>query len=544
MRLLDGTSSLEVRGRVLGTLLQPRFLSNGSRFHEWLWSPRKHGRQGGGDTDGNHVHPGSQDKQQETLFRGPTSTSSSSSSASSSQPAPNPANNRGRAHAAALQPSFNTGPVSFPPYPSTLSTYSPSSHRPQQGLHVPPSALGSSLYQHVAQPPQQLHTRPSPPRVRLVPYSNQRPEQPVAGSTNISLILEVFNVYRKFGQTHHRLFFLLAERLSYNDLLCQSPARIAGLAEAAHALEALEMGMLTLLRRVAWRRRHDFAFEHLNTVLWAISKVKVGSPEAMAELDVLAHHWSRGALHWLDGLRPLPIRQASQSHTQPQWRDCRSQVTASTSADAGTAAPGVAQEGEAGAAAIALGPAGGDTKGTYTSAPEPSPGSKPAARGAHGAVASQGQHEWEGLQLVRILETVASLAAVQYRPQGTSPQPKALVGSGAPGSKASATGVSGISYPMTKAMTREDEEILFRGPFQRPIPIQSSNGLCLEELRLLYFHDIKKQETLDNMQKILVKSRRHILPRIDALAGGSSRSLMAKLERIFLLHSAAGTRQH
>eukprot|EP00967_Tisochrysis_lutea_P021710 scaffold24672_cov23-Tisochrysis_lutea.AAC.1 len=70
-------------------------------------------------------------------------------------------------------------------------TYSPSSHRPQQGLHVPPSALGSSLYQHVAQPPQQLHTRPSPPRVRLVPYSNQRPEQPVAGSTNISLILEV-----------------------------------------------------------------------------------------------------------------------------------------------------------------------------------------------------------------------------------------------------------------------------------------------------------------------------------------------------------------
>eukprot|EP00983_Pelagomonas_calceolata_P091815 1157593-Pelagomonas_calceolata.AAC.4 len=88
-------------------------------------------------------------------------------------------------------------------------------------------------------------------------------------------------------------------------------------------------------------------------------------------------------------LRTTPCRQASQSHTQPQWRDCRSQVTASTSADAGTAAPGVAQEGEAGAAAIALGPAGGDTKGTYTSAPEPSPGSKPAARGAHGAVASQ-----------------------------------------------------------------------------------------------------------------------------------------------------------
>eukprot|EP00983_Pelagomonas_calceolata_P091813 1157593-Pelagomonas_calceolata.AAC.2 len=54
---------------------------------------------------------------------------------------------------------------------------------------------------------------------------------------DFDVFLQVFNVYRKFGQTHHRLFFLLAERLSYNDLLCQSPARIAGLAEAAHALE-------------------------------------------------------------------------------------------------------------------------------------------------------------------------------------------------------------------------------------------------------------------------------------------------------------------
>ncbi|KAF5838705.1 hypothetical protein DUNSADRAFT_2330 [Dunaliella salina] len=388
--------------------------------------------------------------------------------------------------------------------------------------------------------------RPSPPRVKLVPYSNHRADPPVAGSSNVSLILEVFNVFRKFGQTHHRLFFLLAERLSYNDLLCQSPARIAGLAEAAHALEALEMGMLTLLRRVAWRRRHDYAFEHLNTVLWAISKVKVGTPEAMAELDLLAHHWSRAALHWLDGLGPLPTRQASQRRSQPQWRNQGHQFAAPASTDTGAAAPGVRQGMPPGAAtaAVAQDPASHDAQGSLTSSPETNAGNNPAASRMHGAVSSQSQHEWEGLQLVRILETVASLAAVQYRPQGTNPQPKALSGSQAPGSKASATGVSGISYPVTQAMTREDEEILFRGPFQRPIPIPSSDGLCLEELRLLHFHDTKKQETLHNMQTILLKSRRHILPRIDALAGDSSRSLMAKLERIFLLHSAAGAKQN
>lgn len=51
------------------------------------------------------------------------------------------------------------------------------------------------------------------------------------------MVLQVFHAFRKFGQTHHRLFFLLSERLQYDDLHCQSPARIAGLAEAAHALE-------------------------------------------------------------------------------------------------------------------------------------------------------------------------------------------------------------------------------------------------------------------------------------------------------------------
>jgi len=54
-----------------------------------------------------------------------------------------------------------------------------------------------------------------------------------------------------------------------------------------------------------------------------------------------------------------------------------------------------------------------------------------------------------------------------------------------------------------------------RGPFQSTVPpIQrtipmpaTSNGLCLEELRLLYAHDGKRQEALDNMNKVGVRTR-------------------------------------
>eukprot|EP00983_Pelagomonas_calceolata_P091818 1157593-Pelagomonas_calceolata.AAC.7 len=59
-----------------------------------------------------------------------------------------------------------------------------------------------------------------------------------------------------------------------------------------------------------------------------------------------------------------------------------------------------------------------------------------------------------------------------------------------------------IPVQSSKELRLEFALLCMAGPFQRPIPIQSSNGLCLEELRLLYFHDIKKQETLDNMQKV------------------------------------------
>lgn len=35
-----------------------------------------------------------------------------------------------------------------------------------------------------------------------------------------------------------------------------------------------------------------------------------------------------------------------------------------------------------------------------------------------------GQSEWDPQLLVRVLETVGNVATVQYRPQGTMPQPK------------------------------------------------------------------------------------------------------------------------